>query len=128
MSMRVGGHAPVVVGGPVRRSAAPYVQRVAAPLERVTCTIGGCGIVVVPRVVADVAGDPRLREAVELERETMQLLGDTAEGIERDLTETLALSSFALAYAPSGRLVGAVRFMLGSAAGVKTLWDVDRRA
>jgi hypothetical protein len=97
-----------------------------ATLERVSCTIGDCEVVVVPRAGADVDGDHRLQEALELERATMQLLGDTAEQIERDLAETLDRSSFALAYAPSGAMVGAVRFMLGGADGVKTMWEVER--
>jgi hypothetical protein len=101
---------------------------VAATLERICCTVAGCRVEVVPRVDADADHDPRVRAAVRLERDTMRMLGDSPEEIEGDLAETLDRSSFALVTSPMDELLGAVRFMLGGADGVKTLWDVERLA
>ena len=98
------------------------------------CTIAGFDVCLLARAHHDGILDPMVDEALALERTTMRCLGDEADVIEFDIAETVGCSTFALlvGYPPARphrpELIGAVRFMLGGADGVKTLWDVDRRS
>lgn len=70
--------------------------------------------------------NPLIARAIELEKATMRFLGD--ERVDDDVVETFALSSFALLFRHGSRhepneMVGAIRFMTGTPAGVKTVWD-----